>query len=233
MAKIIVILALIWLGWMVFKSVLEEIQGRMEDRRAEEEGEAPAQDVPSRSKASLPAATISSPRGSRTRQPNQESLGIEKNELERLLNEARERKRELEREPASKSASSTVRLASAGKVPPKSPEFRHASPEFRPVSMGVETFEEHRHKSEVIQKPIAQVRKQFTPAPPIPRREAPPSATMRRKGKEGAGHEVTASAAKRFAGVSGLDLDDVRSGIIVAEILGPPKGLGGIDSRAI
>lgn len=189
--------------------------------------------VPASSKASPATTAASSPSDASKWQPRQQNDRREKSELERLLSEARERKRQLEREPASKSASSAVRPESARKTPPESPELRPTTPEFRPVSMRVEPLAEHRHKQEAIHKPVAQPRKQFVPAPPMQRQEAPPSATLRHKIKEKAGHEVAARAAKRFEGMGGLDLDDIRSGIIIAEILGPPKGLGDIDSRVI
>ncbi len=238
MAKIIVIFALIWLGWAVFKSVLEEIQGRAEDRRAKEEGETSAQDVPAGSKAASTDVAAFSPSVPNKWQPRQQTGGTEKNELERLLIEALERKRQLEKEPAPKPASPAVRPQtesivhgeSAEKIPHRSPDLRLATPEFRPVSMRAEPVAEHRHKPEVMHRHVAQPRKQFVPAPPMRKGEAPSSVTAPRREK--AGHKV-AHAVRRMEGMGGLHLDDIRTGIIIAEILGPPKGLGGIDSRVM
>jgi len=247
--KIIFTIIFFWILWKVLKSVLEEIQKRMEDQGlggreglSEETPEKGQQQLRTRPSAARPTAP--------TREPQEWSRGDpvpgeEESELEHWFREAMEHKQRMEDatlpspppgqrappEPARPQAAQP-RAAQPRAAQPQPAQPQPARP--RGPVRRVEPRIEHRREARVERQRVVHPSEPVVPRPAVEHREAPPAVPRPREGRR---ERARAPRRKRggaeLAGIGELDLHDVRRGIILAEILGPAKGLGDVDSHVI
>jgi hypothetical protein len=243
MNKIVFTIIFFWILWKVLKSVLEEIQKRMEDQGlggreglSEETPERDQQQLRTRPSAGRPTAP--------TREPQEWSRGDpvpgeEESELEHWFREAMEHKQRMEdatlpSSPPGQRAPPEPARPQAAQPRPAQPRAARPQPA-RPRGpvRRVEPRIEHRREARVERQRVVHPSEPVVPTA-VEHREAPPAAPRPRKGRR---ERTRAPRRKRagadLAGIGGLDLHDVRRGIILAEILGPAKGLGDIDSHVI
>jgi len=229
MNKIIFTIFFFWIIWKVLKSILEEVQKRMED-----EGSMKREDV-TRETATQRYEQLQTPRSATraaesAREPEewhagQPIPGQEESELERWFREAAEDKQEMEE-------TAVPPPRARERAPAAPPRRRPTQP--RAPARRAEPRVVHPREKQVERRRVVHARGPAVPEPEPKRREAPPAAPGRRKQRER--RECADGRKPAFAEMAGfgkLDLDDVRRGIILAEILGPPKGLGDIDSHVI
>ena len=234
MNKIVFTLIFFWVLWKVLKSVLEEIRKRMENQgpvERESISEEAAQQRQEQLRASQPEShqPVPMPEPQEWRQ-GEPIPGEEEIELERWFREALEHKQQAE-DTAVAAPPARDRVPSEP-ARPQAAQPRVARP--RAPAPRVEPPAEHRRETRVERRRVVAPRGPAVPEPEAKRREAPPAAGGRRKRQErlerGAGRKP---AFAELAGIADLDLHDIRRGIILAEILGPPKGLSDVDSHVI
>lgn len=199
-----------WVGWQLFKPLMEELQQRAEktmaDQRARVERDAALRGQEQTASRSATAP----PPEPKSWEPGQPLPGDGESDLERLFDEAMERKRRLETTEAARPQS---------REHPAPAQPRAAPPRTRP----------QRVPQRVEPARVARPRGPARPArrPSEPRRAAP----RRRESVEARRRAVRKQPA--LAGLCELDKNDIRRGIIMAEILGSPKALRDIDSHII
>lgn len=243
MNKIIFTLIFFWVLWKVLKSVLEEIQKRMEDQGLDRRKSFPAespegetQQLRTRPPVPRPAPPAREPQEWRSGDP---VPGEEESELERWFRQAVEHKKRMKDAAAPppsgrRTPSEPVRPqpAQPRETRPRAAQPRAAQPRapVRRVEPRVEYRRETRAERQRVVHPVEPV----VTRPPVEHREVSPAMPRPRKGRR---ERVQAPRRTRagagLAGIGELDLHDVRRGIILAEILGPAKGLGDIDSHVI
>ena len=216
-----------WVGWQLFKPVMEGLSKRMEDLARPQQGRPTtfAQGRPhgheSPREQALPGrpTTFAQGRPHRHEAPPEPRIwelgqplpGDEESDLERLFGEAMERKR---------------RLGTTEAARPQSREYpvparpRAAQPRTKPQR--VEPARVTRPRGPAPSRPA---RKPSKPRRAAPRRRESVEARRRAAGER--------PARPALAGLCKLDKNDIRRGIIMAEILGPPKALRDIDSHVI
>ena len=233
MNKIIFTIFFFWILWKVLKSVLEEIQKRMEEQgpvERESLSEEAWQQRQEQVRAGRPATRPSTPtEEAREWRQGEPIPGEQETELERWFREALEQKRRVE--DATGPPPPVRERVPSEPARPKAKQPRAARPrEARSQASArrVEPRAEQRRETRVEPRRVVHPRGPAVPEPEAKLREAPPAAPGRRK--RAAGRKP---AFAELAGVADLDLHDIRRGIILAEILGPPKGLGDIDSHVI
>jgi len=222
---------LFWVGWQLFKPVMEGLSKRMEDLARPQQGKPTtfAQGRPHRDESpqeqALPGRQTTFAQGKphrheappepRSRELGQPLPGDEESDLERLFGEAMERKRRLETTEAARPQSREY---------PAPAQPRAAPPRTRPqrVPQRVEPARATRPRGPAPSRPARR--------PSKPRRAAPRRRESVEARRRAAGERHARSA---LAGLGGLDKNDIRRGIIMAEILGSPKALRDIDSHVI
>ncbi len=224
MNKLIITLLFLWIGWKVLQSIFEELQTRMEDRGSDKpEGEDFELESPP---ARRQAPTVSRPRQTRRAEVDRESgfprSGQKESDLERWYREAQARRRQLggmgekeqqPREPVPQRAPS----------PPPQPVLRRAEPRARTQwEREVERVTVRRPREPRVEAERA--RRARAVPPPVPSRK-PQRARKRAAAKT--------SETLWLRSIGRLDKQGIRRGIIMAEILGPPKALRDIDSRLV
>ena len=162
------------------------------------------------------------------------SLGDALGDMERLFSEAMERKRGLEQAP-NRGRPQVARPRPVQQRPEPEPEADPWIPPPTPepeADPWIPSRPEPKRKVRVEQTQVARSRRREVakPAAEHPKPPAPARTGKRRKQRR-------RIAQRKCAGtipiLGKLDLNDVRRGIVIAEILGPPKGLGNIDSHVI
>lgn len=232
MNKFILTLFIVWILWKVFKSVIEEIQQRLERHMGGEEKEM-FSDVARRSRT-LPRQPISadSSREPHTWELGQPIPGKEEDELEKWYREALERKRQL----------SGARPQAGERMPreparPQPAQPRQAQPGVlhpRPTQRRVEPRVERRHEARMERRRVAQPREHVAHEPARRRREEPALTPKPPEFKRAPKRETRRGRGlAELVGAGEWDMNDIRRGIIIAEILGRPKGLTDIDSHVI
>jgi hypothetical protein len=213
MNKFILTLFFLWIVWKALKSVIEEIQRRAEKMSS---GQGGRPDLPAPQAARRPA-----PRPSP--EPEEWELGEpipggEESELERWYREAMERKRKVGR---------TVQPA----PPPSARERMRAQPA-RPRR--AEPRIARRREPVAEQVRVVPPREPVAPRPAPERWQAPPQPPEPRKFRQMRRREARGERTlAELVEWGEWDLDDVRRGIIIAEILGPAKALKDIDTHVI
>ena len=220
-----------WVGWQLFKPVMEGLSKRMEDMARPQQGRPTtfAEGRPHRHESpqeqALPGRQPTFAQGKPHRheappEPKSWDLGQplpgdEESDLERLFGEAMERKRRLGTTEAARPQSREYPAPAR----PRAAQPRAAPPRTRP----------QRAPPRVEPARATRPRGPARPArrPSEPRRAAP----RRRESVEARRRAVRKQPA--LAGLGELDKNDIRRGIIMAEILGSPKALRDIDSHII
>ena len=213
-----------WVGWQLFKPVMEGLSKRMEElAKSQQRGPTTfAEGRPHRHESpreqALPGGQTTFAQGKphrheappepRSWELGQPQPGDEESDLERLFGEAMERKRRL-------GTTEATRPQSREHPAPARP--RAAQPKTRPQR--VEPARVARPRGPAPSRPARK--------PSKPRRAAP----RRRESVEA--RRRTARKQPALAGLCELDKNDIRRGIIMAEILGSPKALRDIDSHII
>jgi len=198
---------------------MEEVQNRKREQQPPEVSDRPVRPTPVRRPAS--------PTGPVQRPSRRESSSVEsvQNELERLLREARERKRQPQppsrppvRLPEREHVRVQSRSAEVVKMPPPPPPQPRRAVRPLPVEPPY-AVQPYRVERERVARPERPVRVEPDQPSPKPRRRT----DVRRMTKRVASKSVLGQPS----------LAEIRKGIILSEILGTPKGLEGLDSPRI
>ncbi len=169
-------------------------------------------------------------------QPGQPVPGKQEDELEKWYREALERKRQLSEAaaPPPPPAGERMPLQPARPRPaqPRPTQSRVLQP--HPPQRRVEARVEHRRQVHVERRRVAHPREPVAHEPARRHREAPaatpkPHEFMRMPKRETRQRRGLAE----LVGAGEWDMNDIRRGIIIAELLGSPKALGDIDSHVI
>lgn len=229
MNKLIITLLFLWIGWKVLQSIFEELQTRMEDRGSDKpEGEDFELESPP---ARRQAPTVSRPRQTRRAEVDRESglppSGQKESDLERWYREAQARRRQLggmgEKEQHPRETVRREPGRQRAPSPPPQPVLRRAEPRARTQwEREVERVTVRRPRESRVE--AERVRRERAVPPPVPSRKS-------RKARKRAAAKTSETLWLRSIGR--LDKQGIRRGIIMAEILGPPKALRDIDSRLV
>ncbi|UCD57664.1 MAG: hypothetical protein JSV16_00720 [Candidatus Hydrogenedentota bacterium] len=243
MNKFIITLVIIWLAWKVIKSAIEELQQRMEDRMAgDKERREPAVDRTSRSRTVPRQAVPTSSRAPASRAPasretedweiGQPMPGDEESELERWFQQALDRKRQMDDAAGRTPQQVRKRIPPEPRRRPRVERAQVVHP--RRTSRRVEPRTERHREIRVEQKQVARPKEPAAAKPARESREALPEVPEPRRHKKTPKRRAREELGlAELVGASEWDMDDIRRGIIIAEILGPPKALGDIDSHVI
>ena len=225
-----------WVGWQLFKPVMEGLSKRMEDmaRSQQEKPTTFAQGRPHRGESpqeqALPGrpTTFAQGRPHRHEAPpepkswelGQAQPGGEETDLERLFGEAMERKRRMGTTEAARPQSREYPVPAR----PRAAQPRAAQPRTRPqrVPPRAEPARTARPRKPVSSRPARR--------PSKPRRAAPRRRESVEARRRAAGERPARPA---LACLGEMDKNDIRRGIIMAEILGPPKALRDINPHVI
>lgn len=223
-----------WVGWQLFKPVMEGLSKRMEDM-ANPQQKRPttfAEGRPHRHESpreqALPGRQTTFAQGRPHRheappEPRSWELGRplpgdEESDMERLFGEAMERKRRMGTTEVARPQSREYPAPEPAR--PRAAQPRVAPPRTRPPR--VEPARVTHPKGPAPSRPARR--------PSEPRRAAP----RRRESVEGRRRAAGKRHARpALAGLCKLDKNDIRRGIIMAEILGSPKALRDTDSHVI
>jgi hypothetical protein len=233
--KIWAVILLVWIAWKVVGSILEEIA----QRKRKQEPKLDARKVPQPSRAQRIPRILNIPGRQKTYSASEDQP---ENELERLLREAMLQKR---RQKMGKP------LPSASALPSQLPSTMLSPSAAKPASTAdrnlatIQDFIEDvppvparpRLQTPPAEHPVAhkQVARKVRQAVPEPRVARPVTASeVERKVRVRQG-QVSAEHAPSVAHplLEMLGRKQIRRSIVVAEILGPPKGLGHIDSHYV
>jgi hypothetical protein len=218
----------IWVIWKVGKPILDkylqDVQGQLKEQQ---KGTQPPVDVTHSRTVTTRPATSGETESWELGQPAPGEEGGD--ELEQWFQEALERKRQIAGAPSARQASpppppiSVREPECAEPFPPPRParQQREASP--REAQRRVEPRVERHWESQRVVVP-----REPAMAEPGPKRAKHPG-----QGKGARQRVRQGPAVARLAGIGRLDMHAIRKGIIIAEILGPPKALREIDSHII
>ena len=183
---------------------------------------------PPRRQAPLPSRQ--SP-GYKGEQPT--SLGGALSDMERLFSEAMERKRGLEQAPAQgrPQVARPRPVQQRPKPEPEREEWIPAAPEAE-ADPWIPPQPEPRRKVRVEREQVVRSRRREV-AEPAAKSSPPPAPARPRKRRKQRRQIAQRKPAGTIPILGKLDMNDVRRGIVIAEILGPPKGLGDIESHVI
>ncbi len=234
----------IWIGWQLIKSVLESLQDRAREQLNPQQGRKStfAQGRDHRHEAPGPQplpggrSTFATgrphrhqaqrPPGGGERSSPLESLS----DLERLFTEAMERKIGMEQSPAQ---------ARRRAVQPTAPQQRIAQP--RPeaesdpwIPAQPEPRREVRREVRVERERVARPSRREAARQAVEKAKARPARAGTRKRREPPRRAARVAPSAQIPLLGRLNKNDVRRGIIIAEILGSPKGLrDDIESHVI
>ncbi len=155
-------------------------------------------------------------------------------DLERLFTEAMERKMGIKQSPG-QARRQTARPNVAQQRPQQQrPQRQRPEPEadsWIPAQPASHPQPRREVKSE--RKRVARPREREAVAPAAKAAKQRPTRAGTRKRREQPRRAAQAKPSKQIPLIGRLDKCDIRRGIILAEILGPPKGLGDIESHVI
>ncbi|GAB4332796.1 MAG: hypothetical protein Kow0099_04570 [Candidatus Abyssubacteria bacterium] len=202
----IITLIVLWVAWKILQSVIEEVQTRAERRKLEE---AQAQRAAARTR--LPTRSAPPSREPEARQAGPPETVMEA--MERLYRDALERKRQLERTTAPHPA-------------PPIPELPHTETGRRAEPPPWPPAPPPRRKTVRVEQRRV-VRPQRPAAP-----QKPPAQITNPYERQ---HAVHAKTPQPFGEtlIGRLGPNELRKGILLAEILGPPKALRASDSYEV
>jgi hypothetical protein len=180
-----------------------------------------------REQASLPSRQ--SP-GYKGEQPT--SLGDALSDMERLFAEAMERKRGIEQAPDRGRPQVARPMPAQQRPEPEADPWIPPKPEPE-ADPWIPSQPDPRRKVRVERQQVARPRKREA-AKPAPKTAKPPPAPAKvRKREKQRLRVIQRKPAGTIPILGTLNMNDVRKGIILAEILGPPKALKDIDSHVI
>ena len=188
----------------------------------------PHRHEPPREQVPLPSRQSPGYKGEQSTSP-----GDALSDMERLFSEAMERKRGLEQAP-NRGRPQVARPRPVQQRPEPEPELEEWIPDaLEPeADPWIPSRPEPRRKVRGEQEQVARSRRREGAEPAA--KSSPPSAPTRPGKRRKQRRRI---AQRKCAGtipiLGRFDLNDVRRGIVIAEILGPPKGLGNIDSHVI
>jgi hypothetical protein len=229
MNKFIITLVIFWVIYKAVQQGLAELRRRMEEMTGEKRMQpplAPTRTVTHRVTTRQPVSSSAHRPGATT--TDESAIPRTESELEHWFREALERKQALEH------ADETVELFRVETPPPPAtqpsamqpstprPQPARRQPRQRQAEPRV-VVHEQRRRAERPREPMAVT-------PPMERSQAralEPTRARRRRVRE----RSDAAGPPHF--LAGLDQRDIRKGIVLAEILGTPKGLRDIDTHVI
>ncbi|MBI5115005.1 hypothetical protein HZA56_00865 [Candidatus Poribacteria bacterium] len=235
MNKFILSLFFIWIIWKVLQSVSEEIRARMEkEARKQPELLKRSPNVAPRRGENAPREQPLPPPSPDLREPALRQTGRPaparpEDELQRLLLEGLKRKRQMA--PPTHRPAPTKEAAYTERPMPKLEE--EGREEKITVLQRREPPIEHRRPARVEQRRVA--RPQEPPPAPATRQWASPSETPKRRRVR----ETVERGVREKPPVLDLmdfvewDLNEIRRGFVIGEILGPPMALRDADSHLI
>ena len=233
MKSIVVTLFILWIFWKVAKSAIEEMQQRMQNQSPDARRKA----MPPREGA--PPVPLQS-RTSASHEPDEWEIGEpvpgeEQSELESWFQEALEHKRTIEK------ADRGIPPEVTERIPPQPPRPRSRPPRMeprpapppmpkpQPAARHAEPRTEHRREVRVKRKRVVRRREPVAARPAQAQEPRRPARRRREIGQRRIQRPVT----PHLKTIGKLNMNDVRRGIILAEILGTPKALRDIDSHVI
>ncbi len=223
MKSVITIIIIFWVLWKILKRAIDEMQARMQDQM-------------SRQKKPVPRPMVSTQRQTPARRepagpkPARPGVSQEEMDLERLLTEALRRKQQMEGDEGIPLVITEERTVEPAPPPAERPQVVRQ----RTVSRRVEPHVRQQREVRVERRRVAMPREPAAVEPvqwQVPAAAAP----RQRRGEEPRRRRTARekSPVVEPVGIVRLGKRSVLRGVIMAEILGPPKSLRDIDSHVI
>jgi hypothetical protein len=231
--KFILFLFFIWIIWKALQSVIEEIRARMEKeaRKQPELLKRPPDVAPRRREDAPHGQPLPSPdlREPALRQMGRPAPARLEDELQRLFREGLKRKRQMA--PPAHKLPPTNEPSYAERARPNLGEPRRE--EKITVLRRQEPPIERPRATRVEQRQVA-LPQEPPPAPAAKQWSPPPEIAKRRRERETAERDVREKPPiPDLVDLVAWDLNEIRRGFVIGEILGPPKALRDVDSHVI
>ncbi|RJP68225.1 MAG: hypothetical protein C4532_13180 [Candidatus Abyssobacteria bacterium SURF_17] len=221
--KFLVTLFIIWVLWRVLRSVIDDLQRRMEEQQRENE----KRTASGTSRRSVPQPAQRQTMRPAGGGPDAEKPGQGETDLERWYREALERKRRLAgttRPRGEPAAVERTQVKRPSEIRVERPErIARVEPQVR------------RRREELPARPaVISPRERKAPEPEKERPYAHAATTRPKRFREAPKTGISQKPALAdFLAGGTWQLDDVRRGIVFAEILGPPKAFGDIEAHVV
>lgn len=229
--KIWLLLFFLWIVWKVMGSVFDEIQRRknnQQTKRTIDETKRREIDTAEQLSSSSRVHPTVRPAAREMHQFSARSAEPVETELERLLREAMEQKRQQKSHAARPSSAAS---ASRPPSPPARTRTHAEPPPFEVVPpRPVQTHPDRRHY-QAQQKHVVHRPRHVLPHAAVPTRTPPDAA--KRAGKRQAQETPTRAACAVHPFLGRLDKNQIRRAVVLAEVLGVPKGLRDIESHTV
>jgi len=236
----LIILIVLFVLWNVFRAIKsaadksKQTSYRQPRPPQRDQAQFPQRQMQRHEMPSRGPSTVSrrQPQVSRREQPP--STDDTMSDMERLFAEAMERKRGIEHRPdRGRPRGATPRPVQ--RLPEPEPELDDwipAAPESE-TDPWIPARPEPQRKIRSGQVHVARPRRREVAEPAAEAPTPPPAHAERQKRARAGRHVARREPADTIPIIGSLSIDDVRRGVIIAEVLGPPKGLGDIESHVI